>query len=79
VADVVPIFIAPTPNMLHHNTIGVTYVRTSNFRMEPIRFVPLYYVLMPMFMIIVTKDPFVLALVQIVVGIMSKPHIQKGT
>jgi hypothetical protein len=25
VADVVPISIAPTPNLFHHNNVGVTY------------------------------------------------------
>jgi hypothetical protein len=35
-ADVTPIFVAPTPNLFHHNNVGVTYVRTSNLRMEPI-------------------------------------------
>jgi len=42
VVDVVPIFVAPTPNLWHHNNVGVTYVGTSNFKMEPIRIVPLY-------------------------------------
>jgi hypothetical protein len=35
VANVVPIFIAPTPSLLHHNNIRVTYAMTSNLRMEP--------------------------------------------
>jgi hypothetical protein len=47
VVDVVPIYITHIPNLLHHKNIGVTYVKTSNFRMQPIRFVPLYYVAMP--------------------------------
>jgi hypothetical protein len=32
VVDVIPIFIAPTPSLLHHNNIGVTYAGTSNFK-----------------------------------------------
>jgi hypothetical protein len=39
VANVVPIPIAPIPSLLHQNNIGVTYVKPTNFRMEPIRFV----------------------------------------
>jgi hypothetical protein len=35
-----------TLSMLHHNNVGVTYPGTSNLRMEPVRFVPLYYVAM---------------------------------
>jgi hypothetical protein len=46
-ADVVPISLAPIPSLLHQNNIGVTYARTSNFRMEPVRFVPSYSVAMP--------------------------------
>ncbi len=25
VVDVAPIFVAPTPNLFHHNNVGVTY------------------------------------------------------
>jgi hypothetical protein len=39
--------IAPTLNLLHHNNIGVTYARISNFKMEPIKFVPLYFMAIP--------------------------------
>jgi hypothetical protein len=46
VADVIPIFIVLAPNLLHHINVGVTYARTSNFKMEPIRFIPLYFVAM---------------------------------
>jgi hypothetical protein len=45
-ADIVPISIALASNMLHHNNVGIINARTSNFRMEPIRSVPLYYVAM---------------------------------
>ncbi len=47
IANVVPIFIALVPSLLHQNNIGVTYARTSNFRMEPVRYVPLYSVATP--------------------------------
>ncbi len=40
--DVVPISVAPTPSLLYHSNVGITYARTSNFRMEPVRLVPLY-------------------------------------
>jgi hypothetical protein len=71
--DVVPIFVAFIPSMLHQNNIGVTYARTSNFRMEQVRPMPLYYVAMPQFIIIVTKVLFVSALVHIVDGVKSRP------
>jgi hypothetical protein len=46
-ANVVPIFVAPIPTLLQQNNIGTTYAGTSNFRMELIRSMPLYYVGMP--------------------------------
>ncbi len=46
-ANVVPIYVALIPSMLHQNNIGITYVRTSNFIMEPVRSMPLYFVAMP--------------------------------
>jgi hypothetical protein len=45
--DVIPIFVGLAPNLLHHNNVGVTYVGTSNFKMELIRFILLYFVVMP--------------------------------
>jgi len=42
-ADVAPIFVAPTPNLFHHNNVGVTCAGTSNFKVEPVKFVPLFY------------------------------------
>jgi hypothetical protein len=45
--DVVPIYVAPIPSLLHQNNIGVTYAKLSNFKMEIIRFVSLYFVAMP--------------------------------
>jgi len=47
-ADVIPIFIALVQSILHQDNIGVTYARTLNFRMEPMAFVSLYYVAMPL-------------------------------
>jgi hypothetical protein len=47
VADVMPIFVAPIPSLLHQNNIGVTFVGPSNFIMEPIRSLRLYFVAMP--------------------------------
>jgi len=41
-ADVVPIYVALAPSLFHHHNVGITYARTSNFKVEPIRFVPLY-------------------------------------
>jgi hypothetical protein len=71
--NVIPIFVALAPNLLHHNNVGVIDVRTSNFRMELVRFVPLYYVAMPQFMVIVIEAPFITTLVHVVVGMRSRP------
>jgi hypothetical protein len=65
--------------LLQQNNIGVTYVRTSNFRMELMIFLPLYYVVMPQSIITITKAPFVLALVTNVGGIRSRLHTPRGT
>jgi hypothetical protein len=46
-ADVIPIYVTPAPNLLHHNNVGLTYVGTSNFKMKLVRSIPLYYVAMP--------------------------------
>ncbi len=46
VANVVPIFVVHVPSLLYQNNIGVTYARTSNFKMELVRFMPLYYMAM---------------------------------
>ncbi len=72
-ADLAPIFIIPAPNMFHHNNVGGTYARTSNFKVEPIRFVPLYYVAMPHSMVTVTKVPFTTTPAHIIVVMKSKP------
>jgi len=79
VVDVVPIFIAPIQSLLHNNNIRVTYRRTSNFRMKLVRSIPLYFVVMCRFMIIVTEVPFVSTLVHIVVGIRYRPQTPRGT
>ncbi len=46
-ANVILIFVTPVPNLLHHNNVGVTYLGTSNLKMEPIICIPLYFVAMP--------------------------------
>jgi hypothetical protein len=79
VVDVVLIFIVPTQSLLHNNNIGVTYRRTSKFRMKLVRSIPLYFVVMCWSMITVTEVPFVSALVHIVVGIRSTPQTPRGT
>ncbi len=71
--DVAPIFVAHAPSLLHHNNVRVIYPKTSNLKMEPIRFVPLYFEAMPWFMVTITKAPFVTTLAHIVVSMKSKP------
>ncbi len=46
-ADVVLISTVHVPSLLHQNHIGVTYAGTSNFRMEWVRSMPLYFMAMP--------------------------------
>jgi len=79
VADVVLIYVAPAPSLLHHNNIGVTYAKISNFRMELVKFVPLYFVAMIQLIITVIETPFISTPIHNIVGIMSKPQIPNGT
>ncbi len=72
-ADVVPISIAPMPNMLHHNNVGVTYPWISNFRMELVRYIPLCFMAMFQSMVTVIKTPFVTTPTHIVVSMRSRP------
>ncbi len=46
-AYVILISIAPIPSLSHQNNIGITYAWPSNFKMQPIKYVPLYFVVMP--------------------------------
>ncbi len=77
--NVVPIFVALAQNLLHQKYIGVTYARTSNFIMEPIRSMPLYSMAMPYSVITIIEVLFVSTLLSIIVGIKSRPHIPRGT
>jgi hypothetical protein len=47
VANVVPIFLTLIQSLLHQNNNGVNYAGISNFKMELVTFVPLYFVAMP--------------------------------
>jgi hypothetical protein len=69
-ADVVFISIALLLSLLHQNHIGVTYVGTSNFRMELVRFV--HYTLWQCLRVIVIELPFVSTPVHIVDGFRSR-------
>jgi hypothetical protein len=64
--------------MLHHNNIGVTYARISNFKIEPIRFVPLYSMAMLKSMITITKAPFVTTPIHNIVGMRFRPQTPRG-
>jgi hypothetical protein len=72
-ANVIPIFVAPTPSLLHHDDVGIIYPTIFNLRMEPIKSILLYFMAMPQSMVTVTKAPFVTTLVHIVINIRSKP------
>jgi hypothetical protein len=79
VVDVVPIFVAPIPSLLHQNNVGVIYARPSNFKMELLRFVPLYFVAMPQSINIITKALFVLAPIHTIDSVQSRPKALRGT
>jgi len=70
--DVVLVFVVIVPSLLHQNHIGVTYSGTSNFKMELVRFVPLYFIAMPQFIIIIIEPPFVSTPIHIIDGFRSK-------
>ncbi len=77
--NVVSISIAPIQSILQQNNTGITYAKTSNFKMEPGRPMPLYFVVMPRFIITITEAPFVSTQVTIVGNMKSRPHIPRGT
>jgi hypothetical protein len=79
VGDVVSNFVALIPNLLHHNNVGITYPKTSNFRMKLVRSIPSYFVVMPLSMVIVIEAPFVIALAHIVIGMRSRPKTPRET
>jgi hypothetical protein len=80
VAYVILIYVALVQSLLHQNHIRVTYVGTSNFIMELVRFVPLFFVAMPQSVIIVIEVMFESStLVDIVDGVKFKPQTPRAT
>jgi hypothetical protein len=77
VANIIPISITLAPNLFHHNNIGGTCAKTSNFKVEPIRSIPLYYVAMFHSMVTITKASFTTIPTHIIVGMRSKPQTPK--
>jgi hypothetical protein len=71
--DVTLIFVVCAPNLLHHNNVEVTYVETSNFKMELVISIPLYYVAMFQFMVTVIETPFITTPTHSVVGMRFRP------
>jgi hypothetical protein len=78
-ANVVLISIALVPSLLHQNNIGITYIGTSKFRMELIRFMPLYFVAMPQSIITVIEVSLISTLIHIGDGVRSRPQTPRGT
>ncbi len=76
--NVIPIYVAHASNMFHHNNVGITYVRTSNFRVEQVRSIPLYSVVMPHSMVIVIEAPFSTTQTHTIIGMRSKPQTPRG-
>jgi hypothetical protein len=73
VVDVIFVFVALTPSLLHHNDVRVTYPTIFYLRMELVRFVPLYFVAMLQSMVIIIEVPFVATPIHIIVNVKSKP------
>jgi hypothetical protein len=65
--------------MFHHNNVGVIYVRTSSFRVEPIRSVPLYSMAMLHSMVTIIETPFTITPTCTIANMRSKPQIPRGT
>jgi hypothetical protein len=78
-ADILLISVALTPNLLHHNNVGINYARASNFKMEQVRSIPLYFMAMFQSMVIVTEVSFVTTPTHIVIGMKSRPQTPRGT
>jgi len=72
ITNLVPIFIAFTPHLFHHNNVGVTYETTSNFIMELIRSVPLFFVVMRHSMVTIIETPYTITPTHTIVGTRSK-------
>jgi hypothetical protein len=79
ITNLVPIFIALTPNLFHHNNVGVTYEITSNFIMELVRSIPLFFVVMRHSMVTIIETPFIITPTHTIVSMRSKPQTPKGT
>jgi hypothetical protein len=79
VVDVILISIAHAPNMLHHNDVEVTYARISNFSMELIRFVSLYFMAIPHFMVTITEVPFTTTPTHTITSMRFRPQTLRGT
>jgi hypothetical protein len=73
IVNVVPIFGAFAPNLLHDNKVGITYAITSNFRVELVRSVQLYFMAMPHFMVRVTEAPFTITPTHTIFGMKFTP------
>ncbi len=72
-ANVVLIYVAHLPDLLHHNNVGVTYVGTSNLKIELVRFVPLYFVAMLQSMVTIIKVPFATTPAHTIISMKSRP------
>jgi hypothetical protein len=79
VANVIPIFVAPIPSLLHQNNIGVTYATPLNFKMELVKSMPLYCLAMPQFVITTTKALLLPTPIYTANGVKSKPQTPRGT
>jgi len=71
--NIVPISVVLTSNTLHHNSVGITYARASNFKMESIISIPLYSLAMFQSMVTIIEAPFVIAPAHTVVGMRFRP------
>jgi len=64
--------------LFHHNNVGVTYAGTSNFKVEPLKSILVYYVAMLHSMVIVNETPFTTTSAHTNSGMRSRPHTPRG-
>ncbi len=59
--------------MLHHNNVEVTYAGSSNFSVELIKFVSLYFMAIPNFMAIPSEVPLTTTIAHTIIDMRFRP------
>jgi hypothetical protein len=73
VVNVVPIYVALAPNLLHHNNVGTTYAWISNFQSGTSKICTIiFYGNAPLYGIII-EGPFIITLAKPIFGMKPRP------